>query len=135
LNAARKAVPTSYEVWIAAARLQEQMGTFAKVNVIQAPSESLLDDTTTCKNSAFGFTFLGFCDPFLSLQHGILSSQRLNSTLHDIDLRECTHLFIQETLGWGLDEDDDRKDIWMDDAKASIARGNYELRLHISRLL
>jgi pre-mRNA-processing factor 6 len=25
-----------------------------------------------------------------------------------------------------LDEDDDRKEIWMDDAKASINRGRYE---------
>ena len=33
---------------------------------------------------------------------------------------------IRETLGWGLDEDDDRKDIWMDDARASIGRGTYE---------
>ena len=33
---------------------------------------------------------------------------------------------IRETLGWGLDEDDDRKDIWMDDARSSIGRGKYE---------
>jgi pre-mRNA-processing factor 6 len=33
---------------------------------------------------------------------------------------------IRETLGWGLDEDDDRKDIWMEDARASIGRGKYE---------
>ena len=33
---------------------------------------------------------------------------------------------IRETLGWSLDEDDDRKDIWREDAKASIARGRYE---------
>src|SRR5699024_9825767 len=32
---------------------------------------------------------------------------------------------IFETLGWKLDEDDDRKDIWMEDARASINRGKY----------
>jgi len=33
---------------------------------------------------------------------------------------------IRETLGWGLDEDDYRKDIWMEDARGSIGRGKYE---------
>ncbi|EKG21160.1 RNA-processing protein HAT helix [Macrophomina phaseolina MS6] len=33
---------------------------------------------------------------------------------------------IKETLSWGLDEDDDRKDIFMDDARGSIGRGKYE---------
>ena len=33
---------------------------------------------------------------------------------------------IRETLGWTLDEDDDRKEIFKDDAKASMARGRYE---------
>ncbi len=33
---------------------------------------------------------------------------------------------IRETLGWSLDEDDDRKVIFKDDASASIARERYE---------
>src|SRR3546814_19835330 len=41
------------------------------------------------------------------------------------DLLTCGAI-IRETLGWGLDEDDDRKDIWMEDARASIGRGKYE---------
>ncbi|OQE13117.1 hypothetical protein PENFLA_c054G01577 [Penicillium flavigenum] len=105
LNAARKAVPTSYEVWIAAARLQEQMGTFAKVNVMKRAIQSLARENAMLKREEW-ITEAEKCEA----EGAVLT---------------CGSI-IQETLGWGLDEDDDRKDIWMDDAKASIARGNYE---------
>ncbi|KAJ5205805.1 RNA-processing protein HAT helix [Penicillium cf. griseofulvum] len=105
LNAARKAVPTSYEIWIAAARLQEQMGTFAKVNVMKRAIQSLARENAMLKREEW-ITEAEKCEA----EGAVLT---------------CGSI-IQETLGWGLDEDDDRKDIWMDDAKASIARGNYE---------
>ncbi|KAJ5138913.1 MRNA splicing factor (Prp1/Zer1) [Penicillium bovifimosum] len=105
LNAARKAVPTSYEVWIAAARLQEQMGTFAKVNVMKRAVQSLARENAMLKREEW-ITEAEKCEA----EGAVLT---------------CGSI-IQETLGWGLDEDDDRKDIWMDDAKASIARGKYE---------
>ncbi|EKV04839.1 MRNA splicing factor (Prp1/Zer1), putative [Penicillium digitatum] len=105
LNAARKAVPTSYEIWIAAARLQEQMGTFAKVNVMKRAIQSLARENAMLKREEW-ITEAEKCEG----EGAVLT---------------CGSI-IQETLGWGLDEDDDRKDIWMDDAKASIARGNYE---------
>ncbi|KAJ5779155.1 hypothetical protein N7457_006875 [Penicillium paradoxum] len=105
LNAARKAVPTSYEIWIAAARLQEQMGTFAKVNVMKRAIQSLARENAMLKREEW-ITEAEKCEA----EGAVLT---------------CGGI-IQETLGWGLDEDDDRKDIWMDDAKASIARGKYE---------
>ncbi|KAJ5700009.1 hypothetical protein N7536_003022 [Penicillium majusculum] len=105
LNAARKAVPTSYEIWIAAARLQEQMGTFAKVNVMKRAIQSLARENAMLKREEW-----------------ITEAEKCES---EGAVLTCGGI-IQETLGWGLDEDDDRKDIWMDDAKASIARGNYE---------
>ncbi|KAJ5504449.1 RNA-processing protein HAT helix [Penicillium fimorum] len=105
LNAARKAVPTSYEIWIAAARLQEQMGTFAKVNVMKRAVQSLARENAMLKREEW-ITEAEKCEA----EGAVLT---------------CGGI-IQETLGWGLDEDDDRKDIWMEDAKASIARGNYE---------
>ncbi|KAJ5506035.1 RNA-processing protein HAT helix [Penicillium expansum] len=105
LNAARKAVPTSYEIWIAAARLQEQMGTFAKVNVMKRAIQSLARENAMLKREEW-ITEAEKCEG----EGAVLT---------------CGSI-IQETLGWGLDEDDDRKDIWMDDAKSSIARGNYE---------
>ncbi|OGE52065.1 hypothetical protein PENARI_c011G12515 [Penicillium arizonense] len=105
LNAARKAVPTSYEIWIAAARLQEQMGTFARVNVMKRAIQALARENAMLKREEW-ITEAEKCEA----EGAVLT---------------CGGI-IQETLGWGLDEDDDRKDIWMDDAKSSIARGRYE---------
>ncbi|KAJ5668777.1 Pre-mRNA-splicing factor prp1 [Penicillium macrosclerotiorum] len=105
LNAARKAVPTSYEVWIAAARLQEQMGTFEKVNVMKRAVQSLAREHAMLKREEW-----------------ISEAERCEE---EGAILTCCGI-IRETLGWGLDEDDDRKDIWMDDAKSSIARGKYE---------
>ncbi|KAJ5387317.1 hypothetical protein N7509_009858 [Penicillium cosmopolitanum] len=105
LNSARKAVPTSYEIWIAAARLQEQMGTFEKVNVMKRAIQSLAKENAMLKREEW-----------------IAEAERCEA---EGAILTCGSI-IRETLGWGLDEDDDRKDIWMDDAKSSIARGNYE---------
>jgi pre-mRNA-processing factor 6 len=105
LNAARKAVPTSHEVWIAAARLQEQMGTFEKVNVMKRAVQALARENAMLKREEW-----------------IAEAEKCEE---EGAILTCGAI-IRETLGWGLDEDDDRKDIWMDDAKASIARGKYE---------
>ena len=105
LNTARKAVPTSHEVWIAAARLQEQMGTFHKVNVMKRAVQSLARENAMLKREEW-LAEAERCEE----EGAVLTSGAI----------------IHETLGWGLDEDDDRKDIWMDDAKGSILRGKYE---------
>jgi pre-mRNA-processing factor 6 len=105
LNAARKAVPTSHEIWIAAARLQEQMGTFERVNVMKRAIQSLAKENAMLKREEW-----------------ISEAERCEE---EGAILTCGAI-IRETLGWGLDEDDDRKDIWMDDARSSIARGKYE---------
>ncbi|KAJ5605857.1 hypothetical protein N7510_008638 [Penicillium lagena] len=105
LNAARKAVPASHEIWIAAARLQEQMGTFERVNVMKRAIQSLVRENAMLKREEW-----------------IAEAERCEE---EGAILTCGAI-IRETLGWGLDEDDDRKDVWMDDAKSSIARGKYE---------
>lgn len=105
LNKARKAVPTSHEIWIAAARLQEQMGNANKVNVMKRAVQALAKESAMLKREDW-ITEAEKCED----EGAILT---------------CGNI-IRETLGWGLDEDDDRKDIWMEDAKASIGRGKYE---------
>ncbi|CAG8144180.1 unnamed protein product [Penicillium salamii] len=105
LNAARKAVPTSFEIWIAAARLQEQMGTFEKVNVMKRAVQSLVRENAMLKREEW-----------------IAEAEKCEK---EGAVLTCGGI-IQETLGWGLDEDDDRNDTWMEDAKASISRGKYE---------
>ncbi|GAM34034.1 U4/U6 x U5 tri-snRNP complex subunit [Talaromyces pinophilus] len=105
LNAARKAVPTSHEIWIAAARLQEQMGTANKVNVMKRAVQALVRENAMPKREEW-ITEAETCEE----EGAVLTCGAI----------------IRETLGYGLDEDDDRRDIWMEDAKASIARGKYE---------
>lgn len=105
LNKARKAVPTSHEIWIAAARLQEQLGAGTKVNVMKRAVQVLAKESAMPKREDW-ITEAEKCE-----EEGAIIT--------------CGNI-IRETLGWGLDEDDDRKDTWMKDAKSSIARGMYE---------
>lgn len=105
LNKARKAIPTSHEIWIAAARLQEQMGNANKVNVMKRAVQALAKESAMLKREDW-ITEAEKCE-----EEGAILT--------------CGNI-IRETLGWGLDEDDDRKEIWMEDAKACIGRGKYE---------
>jgi pre-mRNA-processing factor 6 len=109
LNKARKAVPTSHEIWVAAARLQEQQelatGVPSKVNVMKRAVQALTKESAMLKREEW-ITEAEKCE-----EEGAVLT--------------CGNI-IRETLGYGLDEDDDRKEIWMDDAKASIGRGKYE---------
>lgn len=105
LNKARKAIPTSHEIWIAAARLQEQMGNLDKINVMKRAVQALAKESAMLKREDW-ITQAEICE-----EEGAVLT--------------CGSI-IRETLGWGLDDDDDRKEIWMEDAKASIGRGKYE---------
>lgn len=105
LNKAHKAIPTSSEIWIAAVRLQEQMEKPLMVSRVMAKGVRAL-----AKESAM-----------LSRDDWIAEAEKCEE---EGAVLSC-HAIIQETLGWGLDEDDDRKEIWLDDGKASIMRGKY----------
>lgn len=105
LNKARKAIPTSYEIWIAAARLQEQTGTASRVNIMKNAVQSLAQESAMLKREEW-----------------IVEAEKCED---EGAILTCGSI-IRETLGYGLDEDDDRKEIWMDDAKSSITRGKYE---------
>ncbi|KAL1952612.1 hypothetical protein VTO42DRAFT_4684 [Malbranchea cinnamomea] len=105
LNAARKANPTSHEIWIAAARLQEQMGNADKINIMKRAVQALTNVSAMLKREEW-----------------IAEAEKCEE---EGAVLTCGAI-IRETLGWGLDEDDDRKDIWMEDARNSIARGKYE---------
>ncbi|EXJ90788.1 hypothetical protein A1O1_03892 [Capronia coronata CBS 617.96] len=105
LNKARKAVPTSHEVWIAAARLQEQIGNANKVNIMNRAIKALVKEGAMLKREEW-----------------IAEAEKCEE---EGAVLTCGAI-IRETLGWSLDEDDDRKEIFKDDAKASISRGKYE---------
>lgn len=104
LNKARKSCPTSHEIWIAAVRLQEQLGTAQKGNAMKRAVQVLVKESAMPKREEW-----------------IAEAEKCES---EGALITCG-LIIQETLGWGLDEDDDRKDTWMEDARGSINRGMY----------
>lgn len=104
LNKARKSCPTSHEIWIAAARLQEQLGNAHKLNVMKRAVQVLAKESAMPKREEW-ITEAEKCE-----QEGAVIT--------------CS-LIVQETLGWSLDEDDDRKDTWMEDARSSINRGMY----------
>lgn len=103
LNAARAAIPTSYEIWVAAARLQEQ--TTGKVTVLKKAVQKLSRESAMLKREEW-----------------ISESEKCET---EGALLTCAAI-IRETLGWGLDEEDDRKKIWMEDARGSMTRGKYE---------
>ncbi|KAI1625842.1 PRP1 splicing factor, N-terminal-domain-containing protein [Exophiala viscosa] len=105
LNKARKAVPTSHEIWIAAARLQEQIGNANKVNIMNRAVKALVKEGAMLKREEW-----------------IAEAEKCEE---EGAILTCGAI-IRETLGYGLDEDDDRKDIFKDDAKTSIGRGRYE---------
>jgi len=106
LNKARKAVPASYEIWIAAARLQEQIQQTQMIQkVMERGVKALARESAMLKREEW-ITQAEICEE----EGAPLTCQAI----------------IKETLGWGLDEDDDRKQIWLDDAKASTNRGRYE---------
>ncbi|KIW74101.1 hypothetical protein Z517_12511 [Fonsecaea pedrosoi CBS 271.37] len=105
LNKARKAVPTSHEIWIAAARLQEQMGNANKVNIMNRAVKALVKEGAMLKREEW-ITEAEKCEE----EGAVLTCGAI----------------IRETLGWTLDEDDDRKEIFKDDAKASIGREKFE---------
>jgi pre-mRNA-processing factor 6 len=105
LNKARKAVPTSHEVWIAACRLEEQLGNASMVRkVMERAIKSLAKESAMLKREEW-----------------IAEAERV-----ELDGAPLTcAAIIEYTLGWELDEDDDRKDVWMSDAKDSINHGCY----------
>ena len=105
LNKARKAVPTSHEIWVAAGRLQEQMGEDAKVDIVLKRGVGAL-----VKESAM-----------LSREGWIAEAEKCET---EGAILTCNAI-ISQTLGWGLDEDDDRKQIWLEDAKGSINRDHF----------
>ncbi|KAK4190729.1 PRP1 splicing factor, N-terminal-domain-containing protein [Podospora australis] len=104
LNKAIKHLRKSHELWIAAARLEEQVGEDKKRNVMKNAVKFLAKENAMPKREEW-----------------IAEAEKCEEEGAVIT---CTNI-IQETLGFGLDEDEDRKEIWMEEAKASINRGRY----------
>jgi len=105
MNRARKAVPTSHEIWIAACRLQEQISEPTKVDMLMKRGVQALARETAMLKREEWITEAEKCEE----EGAVLTCGAI----------------IRETLGYSLDEDDDRKDIWMEDAKSSVTRDKF----------
>ncbi|KAM0717777.1 hypothetical protein Q7P37_006109 [Cladosporium fusiforme] len=106
LNKARQAIPASYEIWIAAARLQEQVGKSDMVFKVMDRAVKALAKVSAMLKREEWITQAEICEE----EGAPVTCQAI----------------IRETLGWTLDEDDDRKQIWLEDAKSSTGRGRFE---------
>ncbi|KAK3378596.1 PRP1 splicing factor, N-terminal-domain-containing protein [Podospora didyma] len=112
LNKAIKKLPSSHELWIAAARLDEQTGQSSKRSVMKNAVKFLAQKNSMPKREEW-----------------IAEAEKCEE---EGAVVTCGNI-IEETLGWGLDEEDDRKEIWMEDAKSSINRGKFETARAIYR--
>ena len=107
LNKARALNPSSHEVWLAAVRLQESMG-------------QPLDKIRAVMNRAV--KSLANAQAMLKREEWIDESEKLEDDGMVLSATAC----IQETLSYGLDEDDDDlKKVFNADAQASLTKGKY----------
>ncbi|KAK3989274.1 hypothetical protein QBC44DRAFT_327877 [Cladorrhinum sp. PSN332] len=104
LNKAVQKIKNSHELWVAAARLEEQLGEGKNRPVMKNAVKFLVKQNAMPKREEW-----------------IAEAEKCEEEGAVIT---CSNI-IEETLGWGLDEDDDRKELFMEDAKASIGRGKY----------
>jgi pre-mRNA-processing factor 6 len=106
LNTGRKAIKSSWAIWVAGARLQEQLGN--KIDMVQKILERAVK--SLAKEKAM-----------LKREECIAEAEKCEEE----GARVTCVAIINATLAWSLDEDDDRRDTWLKDAKASIGRGKY----------
>ncbi|KAL8823842.1 MAG: hypothetical protein Q9170_008306, partial [Blastenia crenularia] len=104
LNTCRRANPKNAEVWIAASRLEEQVGSKNTTNIMKRAVQSLANENAMLKREEW-IEQAEKCEE----EGAIITGQNI----------------IRETLSYGLDEDDDRRKLFMEDAQASITKGRY----------
>lgn len=103
LNIARKIIPTSFEIWIAGARLAEQTGGKPEFVMARAVQKLVRENA------------------MLKREEWIAEAEKCESEAAPLTCEAIIH----QTLGYDLGEDDDRNDLWIEDAKGSIGRGMY----------
>ncbi|GAA5937627.1 U4/U6-U5 snRNP complex subunit PRP6 [Sporobolomyces koalae] len=101
LNKARKTIPTSHEIWIAAGRLQEQEGNHSQVDAIIANGVTALK-----KNGAE-----------LSRDQWLAEAEKAEGQGSQV----TAQAIVKATIHLGLEEED-RLDVWMDDAQTMVQK-------------
>jgi pre-mRNA-processing factor 6 len=114
LNRARKAVPSSWKIWIAACRLSEATGSLDRLDAIMSRAVKALIKENSMISREEWLAQAEICE-----EEGSPASAAA---------------LVKATIGWALDEDDDRRDIWLEDAKAVRNRTHYETARAIHRV-
>ena len=106
LNRARKAIPTSWAIWIHACRLQEELGKIEMCDrIMERAVKALIKENAMIKREEW------------LTQAEICEEEGDKATAASI---------VKATVGWSLDEDDERRDVWLEDAKSISSRGRFE---------
>ncbi|KAL6704148.1 U4/U6 x U5 tri-snRNP complex subunit Prp1 [Coniothyrium glycines] len=106
LNKARKAIPTSWSIWIHACRLQEELGKVDMCDrIMERAVKTLIKENAMIKREEW------------LAQAEVCEEEGDKGTAASI---------VKATVGWGLDEDDDRRDVWLEDVKSISSRGRFE---------
>ncbi len=106
LNRARKAIPTSWAIWVQACRLQEELGKVEMCDkIMERAIKALIKENAMIKREEW------------------LAQAE---TCEEEGDRATAAAIVKATVGWGLDEDDERRDVWLEDAKSISNRGRYE---------
>ncbi|CAI6335516.1 unnamed protein product [Periconia digitata] len=105
LNAARKAIPTSWLIWVHACRLQEELGKNSTCDKIMERAVKALIKENAMPSREDWITQAEICEE----EGDVVTAGAI----------------IKATIGWKLDENDERKDTWLEDAKNCTAHGRY----------
>lgn len=106
LNKARKAIPTSWAIWVHACRLQEELGKVEMCDrIMERAVKALIKENAMIKREEW------------LAQAEVCEEEGDKATAASI---------VKTTVGWGLDEDDERRDTWLEDAKSISSRGHFE---------
>ncbi len=113
LNKARKAVPTSHEIWIAAGRLLEQ-----EAGKDEDSEKKKKEMDTVDKTIEAGVRELRRHQVLLTREQWLKEAERCES---EGSVRTCEAI-VKATVGMEL-EDEDRLDTWIGDAESAEGRG------------
>lgn len=109
LNEARKKIPTSHAIWIAAARLTEQTSEKA-TDETQAMVDKMLVGAVSSLNKA---------GAVLSRDQWMEEALRVDSEGSPM----TSEAIVKATISIGIEDDEDRRIVWVQDAEAAKERG------------
>lgn len=115
LNKARKAIPTSHEIWIAAGRLLEQI---ALADMTKSEEEKELELVNVDKTIEAGVKALRRHQVLLTREQWLKEAEKCE---RDGALRTCEAI-VKATVAMEVEEED-RLDTWTGDAESAETRG------------